>query len=979
MEFRSVSPILISCLLALTVAAGMPKTAAADEGETLALVDELVIDGESSEVAAVAELSVLRTADGQTEPEAGSKGMPLIAGDEIRTGPSTQAVVRFLDPQAEVAPWLLIDRGSVLRIIDQRSVESILGRLFATLKGLFTVLTPQGQLGVEGTEFELALGSGGSVDVQVLEGSVEIVPRSSGEDGEPAAPTATGRDDRRVQPLQRLTLRPGESTPDPVAMDEPQVRTVLGWTSDLVVEGQPSYVVPQDLPHFATAEDRSRAFREARFEALWKRDPQARLDRGRVYNDWGEGKRAVASYQDAATADPALGNTADFFAGLSQANRRAGLFDRAQQAAESAIERQPSSSRAHQALGNVWKARAKAAENGGDLTAAAKDLDRSLLSYAKARQIAKSAGASRQDRRAQSLAATDTAWSRRKLAAVASAAGDETRAERLLVDAAAEAREAHATDPENPFTLLQQGAIDQDRARLASKGGRHAASQKALDEAERSYRAALDLHPDLAEAHYRLGTVWEDRGPEHRAEAIAAYQRSIRTQPTFSPAYYRLGALTQADHPRAARRYLDVYRKLTPDELEKKPPLPDFRGQDLFAARAAIERQGLRLAAAIKTPHSAAPGTVVDQEPKPGSAVERGADVKLVFAAPQGPISMPDLIGLSEAEARGRLLIHGLESGSIKEKVDKNRTTDAVIQHSPQAGKKVSAGDTVDLVLAVPKGTKVPDLVGGSRKSAEKKLRKRQLVIGKVAQETSCDAAGTVLRQSPDKGRRVLPGSAVDLVTAALGPDSRAVPMLVGGGRGKARQLLEQAELGVNVLYQESERGEGTVLAQNPRPGTRLPPGCPVQLTLAKPIPLVEVPRLVGANFADVQRAFRARSGALAYLTPGQVRQIETRQVAAGTVTRHDPPAGSRVRKGTRINLGSAARPVPKVTVPNLRCQHVEKVASILERLGLRPAFQGRGEVVIRQSPAAGASVPPGSAVTLALGGREQCANTFYG
>ncbi len=1105
MEFRSVSPILISCLLLLTVAVGLPQPVVADEGEALAVIDELLINGVTAEVAAVTDLSVLRTAEGQSVPEPGKKGMPLIAGDEIRTGPKTQIILRFFDPQAEVDPqavdpWLLVDESSVLRIVDQSSVESILGRLFATLKGLFTVLTPQGQLGVEGTEFEVVLGAEGSVEVQVLEGSVEVVPGASGDSGKPASSTTAGkafwtvktdpgerprfkkqlklsnvcsekhtftieharqlawidftasekrfkipgrgsaevelqmvvdarrvkpgvyRDNlrlncsdcleekdclfrspplsvavmvgveiRRVQPMQRLTLRPGESTPETVAINEPQVRNLLDWTSDLVVQGQPSYVVPQDPPHFASVEERSQAYRSARFAALWDRDPQASADLGRIYNDWGEGKRAIASYQDAASLDPAVGNTADFFAGLSQANRQAGFLDRAQQAAESALERQPTSSRAHVALGNVWEERATVAENGGDFTAAAKDLDRSLLSYAEALRIAKSAGSSREGRRAESLAATYAARSRRKLAGFATAEGDETRAERLLGDAAAEAQAARATDPENPFALIQQGEIDQDRARLATKAGRQAASQKALDDAERSYRAALELHPDLAIAHYRLGTVWEDRGPEHREQAIAAYQRSIRTQPTYSLAYYRLGTLKQADDPRAARRYLDVYRKLTPDALEKKPPMSDFTGQDLFVARAAIERQGLRLVEVVKSPDSATPGMIIDQEPKAGAPVAEGAGVKLVIAVPQGPFAMPDMVGLSEAEARGRLFTYGLESGNTKEKVDNSRTTEVVTQQNPKAGKKISVGDSVDLVLAVPKGTKVPSLVGETRKVAEKKLNKRQLRIGQVAQEASCQAAGTVLRQTPDKGRRLPEDSAVNLVLAALGPNPRPVPKLVGASGSQASQLLEQVGLGVSILYQESERQEGSVLGQDPRPDTRLPPGCPVQITLAKPIPLVEVPRLVGLNFADVQRAFRSGSGILAFFKAGNVRQIETRQVAAGTVTRQDPPAGSRVRKGTRINLEVAARPVTtakpgviqqqedtRVTVPNLRCQYVEKATSTLQRLGLRSAFKGKGEFVIQQSLAAGAGVPAGSTVTLVVGGREQC-YTPYG
>ena len=106
--------------------------------ETVALVEDFVIRGEKPETAELSELSVLRAATGAPEP--GHRGLLLAAGDEVRTGPEVNAVLRFLDPAAEAEPLLILDAGSAVQIAGESSVRALLGRIFASLQGLFTVL-----------------------------------------------------------------------------------------------------------------------------------------------------------------------------------------------------------------------------------------------------------------------------------------------------------------------------------------------------------------------------------------------------------------------------------------------------------------------------------------------------------------------------------------------------------------------------------------------------------------------------------------------------------------------------------------------------------------------------------------------------------------------------------------------------------------------------------------------------------------------
>ncbi len=825
-------------------------------------------------------------------------------------------MLRFLAPEGEVQPLLIVDQETTVRIESPSSVQALLGRLFATLKGFFTVVTATGQLGVEGTELEVVVDAeGGLEEVRVLEGVVDL------------------NDALEIRPLERLTVAAAGSRPEPMA--EAEVRAAVDWTNDVWIRSQPSWAAPGDPPRFANADERAEAFREARFRAIWHHEPEARERLGDLFNEWGEGARAIVAYGRATAAQPSLGNSVDFLASLSQAKRRAGRLDEAEAVAKTALDRQPDSGRAHLALGNALADRARFDAGGRDRAANEELLERSLTAYQRAEQIWEEAGASRDaDRRARGMAATSAARSRGTLAAMAVREQPSDRADGLVREAQKEARRAQDLDPGDPFSILELGATYQQRARLARKQGDEKASREALDEAEDLYLKALDRYPDLAPARSRLGSVWEDRGPEHRDSAIGEYRLSIEARPSYSLAYYRLGSLLREDDPVAPARHLDIYRKITPDALEI-PTKPDLTDMQLDDAR----------------------------------------------RVPDGPSPMPDLIGLTESAARNRIALAGLILGKIKDKEEKGRTTSAVVKQSPKAGKKVEPGREVDLTMAVPKGTvKVPDLLGETSQAAAKKIGKKKLTLGDVGEEPSCAGEGTVVRQSPEKNRRVAPGTAVDLVLASAGADPRDVPRLTGLSGERAEAALREASLRLaQVNHHESERPEGTVLAQLPAAGTRLPAGCPVALTLAKPIPLVRVPDLVGSSETAVRNAFASRQGAFAYLRGGRVVTVQTRRVAAGTVVQQNPQAGARVRRGTVVGIWVEARaatvtpPTSLVVVPNVRCQPLETAHGIIKNAGLTPKLVGSGDVAADQSPAAGTRVQRGTTVTLRAGSTGRC------
>jgi serine/threonine-protein kinase len=106
-------------------------------------------------------------------------------------------------------------------------------------------------------------------------------------------------------------------------------------------------------------------------------------------------------------------------------------------------------------------------------------------------------------------------------------------------------------------TLLEAArpALEKASSALYDPAVDQASFLKTVAEAEGFVRRALDLDPDLALAHYRLGEIWELKGPIDRAEESWAKAKAL--DPGFGPAHFRLGrALLWRAYDRSISYYL---------------------------------------------------------------------------------------------------------------------------------------------------------------------------------------------------------------------------------------------------------------------------------------------------------------------------------------------------------------------------------------------------------------------------------------
>ncbi len=121
-------------------------------------------------------------------------------------------------------------------------------------------------------------------------------------------------------------------------------------------------------------------------------------------------------------------------------------------------------------------------------------------------------------------------------------------------------------------------------------------------------------------------------------------------------------------------------------------------------------------------------GKVVRTEPKAGEPLEKGQKVVLYIGL--GKDMMPNLVGLTEENAKDRLnaLAIGVKTQVRYQNDDVGK--DKVFRTDPEAGQPLKQGDTVFLYVSLGSGkVPVPDVIGKSVDAAKKTLEDLKLIV----------------------------------------------------------------------------------------------------------------------------------------------------------------------------------------------------------------------------------------------------------
>ena len=131
-----------------------------------------------------------------------------------------------------------------------------------------------------------------------------------------------------------------------------------------------------------------------------------------------------------------------------------------------------------------------------------------------------------------------------------------------------------------------------------------------------------------------------------------------------------------------------------------KIPVPDVSGLDASLAQQLVAAAGLTVSQVESVQADKPRGLAMLTRPPAGTALAPGAGLALVVSRGAPTISVPDLLGMSIADARTRLELDGLQLGTPTRRRTADATPGTVVEQRPAAGTLASPGTVVDIVVA---------------------------------------------------------------------------------------------------------------------------------------------------------------------------------------------------------------------------------------------------------------------------------------
>ena len=192
-------------------------------------------------------------------------------------------------------------------------------------------------------------------------------------------------------------------------------------------------------------------------------------------------------------------------------------------------------------------------------------------------------------------------------------------------------------------------------------------------------------------------------------------------------------------------------------------------------------------------------------------------------------ITVPDMSGLSSADANRTARAAGLKTVVVDSVYMKRVARGAVVSQVPKAGSLVKPGRKISLTVnsMVPKKVAMPNLVHVSLRQAKAELSSKGLVLGRLDYVADI-ATNNVLRQKYRgsdiaPGKEIFTGSTIDLVLGLNGSDAMTyVPNLKGYRYLNAVSALQDNSLNVSSLVFDktvrtySDSLAATVYSQRP-------------------------------------------------------------------------------------------------------------------------------------------------------------------
>ncbi len=212
-------------------------------------------------------------------------------------------------------------------------------------------------------------------------------------------------------------------------------------------------------------------------------------------------------------------------------------------------------------------------------------------------------------------------------------------------------------------------------------------------------------------------------------------------------------------------------------EEAKTTTVPDVVNREESEAEQMIRDANLTVAhGEAQYDDNVAEGNVISSNPVAGTEIEEGQTVTIVVSLGQKPATVPDIRGMSAADAEAALSAEGLV-GSASEDYSDTVEAGKVISQDVDPNSEVDKGTTVSYVVSLGPETKyvtVPGLGGYTEEQARQRLTNAGLNVGTVdTAYSSTVSKGYVISQTASAGSSVEEGTSVGF-TVSIGPEPQS-------------------------------------------------------------------------------------------------------------------------------------------------------------------------------------------------------------
>lgn len=130
--------------------------------------------------------------------------------------------------------------------------------------------------------------------------------------------------------------------------------------------------------------------------------------------------------------------------------------------------------------------------------------------------------------------------------------------------------------------------------------------------------------------------------------------------------------------------------------------VPDFYGQQLFEVRSLLEERGIKIKEVSRTDSTLPYNCIIATTPAKGALVDMNEGISLLVSSRASTriVRVPDIIGYTLDEAREKMKEQSLFVGEVTKMEVPGLESDIVIESSVNAGSRISAGSSINLVVS---------------------------------------------------------------------------------------------------------------------------------------------------------------------------------------------------------------------------------------------------------------------------------------